>query len=214
VPGTSSAGLPVSMIPGAARGHDLRIGDLDHGAGIAWQGVGASGEEPPERRHLHIRLAQGTIREQRDCGVVIHWRGGSRSGAARRSLETFAGAQLAREHARVARGYPVPPFQHRIERAVQPDRHAIGAARPARELECGHRDDEGRLRYPTRLAAMDAERQNLTMRMQMRRFYAVDQRVLEEIREPHAHGCALHRLVQRWRRVLARRFGSLPALPR
>jgi hypothetical protein len=67
---------------------------------------------------------------------------------------------------------------------------------------------------PAHISTSYAERQNLTMRMQMRRFYAVHQRVLEEIREPHAHGCALHRLVQRWRRVLARRFGSLPALPR
>ena len=38
---------------------------------------------------------------------------------------------------------------------------------------------------------MDAERQNLTMRMQMRRFYAVHQRVLEEF-ENHMHMVALY----------------------
>jgi hypothetical protein len=32
--------------------------------------------------------------------------------------------------------------------------------------------------------------------MQMRRFHSADQRDLEEIREPHAHGRAVHCLVQ------------------
>jgi hypothetical protein len=48
---------------------------------------------------------------------------------------------------------------------------------------------------PKHVSTSYAERQNLTMRMQMRR-YPADRCVLKEIREPHAHGCALYGLVQ------------------
>ena len=49
---------------------------------------------------------------------------------------------------------------------------------------------------PAYVSTSHVERQNLTMRMQNAPFHAADLCVLKEVREPHAHGCALHRLVQ------------------
>jgi len=45
---------------------------------------------------------------------------------------------------------------------------------------------------PKHISTSFAERQNLTMRMHMRRFTRLTKRVLKKAGEPHPHDCALH----------------------